>query len=151
MGRDSDGRTSRAGGLGVHTGDEGSAADIGKKAALAAKLHHQQTGEDTPLGNQLLRQLGHASWKEFRKDNLDSFRASFPWSPMPPTPATPQLASYCPTRRMIWPYWLSKSRMTLSLRELPFHLAKMGGMIGRCAFFDRELDSRIYAPPPLKR
>lgn len=148
VGRDSNGRTSRAGGLGVHTGDEGSAADIGKKAALAAKLHHQQTGEDTPLGKQLLRQLGHASWKEFREDNLDVFPRLFP------VVANAADAGDATARKLLsdaaddLALLVKQVADELSLRELPFHLAKMGGMIGRCAFFDRELDSRIRAAAP---
>jgi glucosamine kinase len=148
MGRDAKSRHSRAGGLGVHTGDEGSAADVGKKAALAAKLHYQQTGEETPLGKQLLRQLGHASWKEFREDHLEVFPRLFP------VVANAADAGDAAARKLLseaaneLALLVKQVVNDLSLRELPFRLAKMGGMLGRCAFFDRELDLRIRAVAP---
>jgi len=148
MGRDAKGRQSRAGGLGVHTGDEGSAADVGKKASLAAKLHYQQTGEETPLGKQLLRQLGHASWKEFRENDLDVFPRLFP------VVANAADAGDATARKLLsdaadqLALLVEQVMNDLSLRDLPFRLAKMGGMIGRCAFFDRELDSNIRAAAP---
>ena len=148
MGRNANGRTSRAGGLGVHTGDEGSAADIGKKAALAAKLHYQQAGEETPLGKQLLRQLGHESWKDFREDHLDVFPRLFP------VVANAADAGDATARKLLsdaadqLALLVKQVVNDLSLRDQPFRLAKMGGMIGRCAFFDRELDSRIRVAAP---
>jgi N-acetylglucosamine kinase len=148
MGRDAKGRSSRAGGLGVHTGDEGSAADVGKKAALAAKLHFQQTGEETPLGKQLLRQLGHASWKEFREDHLDVFPRLFP------VVANAADAGDAAARKLLSDaadqlvLLVEQVMNDLSLCDQPFRLAKMGGMLGRCAFFDRELDLRIRAAAP---
>jgi N-acetylglucosamine kinase-like BadF-type ATPase len=36
----------------------------------------------------------------------------------------------------------------LSLQEVPFRLAKTGGMIGHCAFFDNELDARLRDAAP---
>ena len=36
----------------------------------------------------------------------------------------------------------------LSLHYVPFRLAKTGGMIGHCAFFDNELDSRLREAAP---
>jgi N-acetylglucosamine kinase-like BadF-type ATPase len=148
MGRDAKGRQSRAGGLGVHSGDEGSAADVGKKAALAAKLHYQQTSEETPLGKQLLRQLGHASWKEFRENNFDVFPRLFP------VVANAADAGDAAARKLLsgaaddLASLVKQVVNDLSLCDQPFRLAKMGGMIGRCAFFDRELDLRIRAAAP---
>jgi glucosamine kinase len=148
MGRDAKGRQSRAGGLGVHTGDEGSAADVGKKAALAARLHHQQTGEETPLGKQLLRQLGLASWKEFRADNFDVFPRLFP------VVANAADAGDATSRKLLsdaadqLAFLVKQVVNDLSLGDQPFRLAKMGGMIGHCTYFDYELDLRIRAAAP---
>jgi hypothetical protein len=36
----------------------------------------------------------------------------------------------------------------LSLQQVPFRLAKTGGMIGHCAFFDSELDARLREATP---
>jgi N-acetylglucosamine kinase-like BadF-type ATPase len=36
----------------------------------------------------------------------------------------------------------------LNLQQVPFRLAKTGGMIGHCAFFDGELDSRLREAAP---
>jgi N-acetylglucosamine kinase-like BadF-type ATPase len=36
----------------------------------------------------------------------------------------------------------------LQLQQVSFRLAKTGGMIGHCAFFDNELDSRLREAAP---
>jgi N-acetylglucosamine kinase-like BadF-type ATPase len=36
----------------------------------------------------------------------------------------------------------------LNLQQVPFRLAKTGGMIGHCAFFDNELDARLRDAAP---
>ena len=39
----------------------------------------------------------------------------------------------------------------LELEKVPFRLAKSGGMIGRCAFFDDLLESRLRHAAPLAK
>ena len=51
--------------LGPQVGDQGSARDVGRKAAAAARLERDRSGEETALGKQLKRQLGVANWREF--------------------------------------------------------------------------------------
>src|SRR6201996_178949 len=65
VGRGIDGVVKRAGGLGAVVGDEGSARDVGRKAIAAARLRRQESGVETALGKQLLRQLGMAGWDEW--------------------------------------------------------------------------------------
>src|ERR1700693_2094636 len=64
MGRGVNGEVRRAGGLGPQVGDQGSARDVGRKAAAAARLERDRSGEESALGKQLKRQLGVANWRE---------------------------------------------------------------------------------------
>src|ERR1700675_3885889 len=65
MGRGVNGEVRRAGGLGAQAGDHGSARDVGRKAATAARSERDRSGEESALGKQLKRQLGVANWREF--------------------------------------------------------------------------------------
>lgn len=62
IGRNAAGQTARAGGHGPWFGDEGSAFDIGRAAIRGALEHRDRTGTDTPLGEQILLQLGEPDW-----------------------------------------------------------------------------------------
>src|ERR1700675_3972909 len=65
MGRGVNGEVRRGGGLGPQIGDQGSARDVGRKAATAARSERDRSGEESALGKQLKRQLGVANWREF--------------------------------------------------------------------------------------
>ena len=75
VGRGTDGVMRRAGGRGPQIGDEGSATDIGRKALTIAKLHREKNGEESPLGKQMLRQLGSAG----KSPSPEIFPRLFPW------------------------------------------------------------------------
>jgi len=146
-GRGLSGGMRRAGGLGPGIGDEGSATDIGRKALALAKLYREKNGEESPLGKQMLRQLGNAG----RNSSPEMFPRLFPVVANAADTddemargilrdAVGQLAALVKT--------LIKE---LGLETVPFRLAKTGGMMGRCAFFDDLLDGRLQHAAPLAK
>ncbi|MDQ1407507.1 MAG: hypothetical protein QOG55_3136 [Acidobacteriaceae bacterium] len=152
MGRGVNGQVRRAGGLGPQVGDQGSARDVGRKAAAAAKLERDKSGEESALGNQLKRQLGVANWREFES------RTSAPLEQVYPQ-LFPVVANAADARDPVAREILRTAATDLAaivktladdlqLQQIPFRLAKTGGMIGHCAFFDNELDSRLRDAAP---
>jgi N-acetylglucosamine kinase-like BadF-type ATPase len=151
VGRGLNGEVRRAGGLGPNVGDQGSARDVGRKAEAAARLEGDRSGEESALGKQLKRQLGIATWREFERLNA------------PPEQIYPQLfpvvANAADARDPMAREILRAATSDLAalvktladdldLLQVPFRLAKTGGMIGHCAFFDDELDSRLREAAP---
>ena len=152
MGRGVNGEVRRGGGLGPQIGDQGSARDVGRKAAAAARSERDRSGEESALGKQLKRQLGVANWREFES------RASVPLEQVYPQ-LFPVVANAAdardPMAREIlrgaandFAALVKSLADDLNLQQVPFLLAKTGGMRGHCAFFDDELDSRLHEATP---
>src|SRR6202795_1244998 len=153
MGRRVNGQVRRAGGLGPQVGDQGSARDVGRKAAAAARLERDRSGEETALGKQLKRQLGVASWREFEvRISSTSLEQIYPQ--LFPVVANAADARDAMAREILRAAANDLAALVktladdLSLQQVPFLLAKTGGMIGHCAFFDNELDSRLHEATP---
>jgi N-acetylglucosamine kinase-like BadF-type ATPase len=152
MGRGINGEVRRAGGLGPQVGDQGSARDVGRKAAAAAKLERDQSGEESALGKQLKRQLGVANWREFESRTSAPLEQVYPQ--LFPVVANAADARDPMAREILRTAANDLAAMVktladdLNLQQMPFRLAKTGGMIGHCAFFDNELDSRLYEAVP---
>jgi len=153
MGRGVNGEVRRAGGLGPQVGDQGSARDVGRKAAAAARLERDRSGEETALGKQLKRQLGVATWREFEVRTTNA-----PLEQIYPQ-LFPVVANAADARDPIAREILRVAASDLAalvktladdlhLQQVPYRLAKTGGMIGHCAFFDNELDSRLREAAP---
>ena len=153
MGRGVNGEVQRAGGLGPQVGDQGSARDVARKAVAAARSELDRNGEESALGKQLKRQLGIANWREFENRIGNA----------PPEQVYPQLfpvvANAADARDPMAREILRAAANDLgvlvktladdlNLQHVPFRLAKTGGMIGHCAFFDNELDSRLREAAP---
>jgi N-acetylglucosamine kinase-like BadF-type ATPase len=153
VGRGVNGEVSRVGGLGPQVGDQGSARDVGRKAAAAARLERDRSGEETALGKQLKRQLGVANWREFEvRTTSAALEQIYPQ-------LFPVVANAADARDPIAREILRAAASDLAalvktladnlhLQQVPFRLAKTGGMIGHCAFFDNELDSRLREAAP---
>jgi len=153
MGRGINGEVRRAGGLGPQVGDQGSARDVGRKAAAAARLERDRSGEETALGKQLKRQLGIANWREFEvRISSASLEQTYPQ--LFPVVANAADARDPMAREILRAAATDLAALVkiladdLSLQQVPFRLAKTGGMIGHCAFFDNELDSRLHEATP---
>lgn len=148
IGRGLNDEVRRVGGLGPQVGDHGSARDVGKRAVIAAKSAREKSGEDSALGKQVKRQLNIANWRDLENHS----------SGVAPEQLYPQLfpvvANAADARDPIAQEILRAAAAdlaalvntlagNLNLQQGNFCLAKTGGMIGHCAFFDSELDARL--------
>jgi N-acetylglucosamine kinase-like BadF-type ATPase len=153
MGRGVNGEVRRAGGMGPQVGDQGSARDVGRKAATAARLERDRSGEETALGKQLKRQLGIANWREF-ENRISSVPLEQIYPQLFPVVANAADARDPMAREILRGAADNLAALVktlandLNLQQAPFRLSKTGGMIGHCAFFDDELDSRLEEAVP---
>jgi N-acetylglucosamine kinase-like BadF-type ATPase len=148
MGRGVNGEVRRAGGLGPQVGDQGSARDVGRKAVAAARSERDRSDEETALGKQLKRQLGVANWREF-ETRLSNTPLEQIYPQLFPVVANAADARDAMAREILRAAATDLAALVktladdLNFQQVPFRLAKTGGMIGHCAFFDDELDSRL--------
>jgi len=153
MGRGVSGEVRRAGGLGPQVGDQGSARDVGRKAAAAARAERDRTGEETALGKQLKRQLGVAAWRDF-ENRVTTAPMEQLYPQLFPVVANAADARDTMAREILRAAADDLAALVktladeLNFQHVPFRLAKTGGMIGHCAFFDDELDSRLREAVP---
>ncbi|HEY8716083.1 MAG TPA: BadF/BadG/BcrA/BcrD ATPase family protein [Candidatus Acidoferrum sp.] len=165
MGRAADGRVERAGGQGWRAGDEGSASDVGKKAVSSAKHHRESSGEESSLGVRLLDELAISNWSELRpekvvadrrlaprdstiEDTLDIYPRLFPIVAKAADASDPVARALLKEAAEHLTDLVAHLITKLDLEIVPFRLAKSGGMIGRCAFFDAELDRLLARAAP---
>lgn len=152
IGRGVNGEVRRAGGMGPQVGDQGSARDVGRKAVAAAKLERDRTGDETALGKQLKRQLGVANWREFESRTSVPLEQVYPQLfPVVANAADardPMAREILRTAADDLAALVKSLADDLNLQQVPFRLAKTGGMIGHCAFFDDELDARLEEVVP---
>jgi N-acetylmuramic acid 6-phosphate etherase len=153
IGRGLSGRIARSGGSGPRIGDEGSAGDIGKQAVLAAR--GKRVGGQTTLGKLLLLQIGAANWNQAQTYLDTSGDEIYPR--LFPLVANAADAGEEISRQLLRTAAVQLAALVktltdqLALREVSFPLAKMGGMIGRCTFFDNEIDMRLREAVPKAR
>lgn len=147
VGRNSSGETARAGGYGSQIGDEGSAYDVGRRAVLAAMHENDRTGGDSALGQRLLRELGCSNWSEVKVRAQTASDEVFPrlFSVVASLADIQDPASQGILRAAAFDLALLAENLAQRLRlsGTPFYLAKTGGMMGRCRFFDAQLDERL--------
>ena len=152
IGRSPEGDILRAGGFGPLLGDEGGAYDIGRRAIVAALREHERGGADSALGKQILRHLGAAGWvgvQERARANADDlFPRVFPV--VAAAADTGDESARAALRDAIKELagLVKDLAKRLGLQEARFHLAKVGGMIGRSKFFDAQLDDSLRAAVP---
>jgi N-acetylglucosamine kinase-like BadF-type ATPase len=147
VGRDAQGNIARVGGHGPLLGDEGSAYDIGKRAAIVALREYDRTGQITELGAKILKELRLANWEEFQTRVHavpdDVFPKIFP--------VIGKAADQgdCDAREFLQLAaaelsWLVKDLVDrLGLREQKFLLVKTGGMVNRSLYFDEQMNQRL--------
>jgi N-acetylglucosamine kinase-like BadF-type ATPase len=165
VGRAADGRVERAGGHGWRVGDQGSANDVGKNAVNAARRHRENTGEESTLGVQLLSELRISTWNELRPekvamgapstatdsetaDTVGVYPVLFPIVAKSADAGDPVARAILKDAAHHLAELISHLVINLDLEKVPFCLAKTGGMIGRCAFFDAELDGLLAQVAP---
>ena len=152
IGRSADRNILRAGGFGPLLGDEGGAYDVGRRTLIACLRDHERGGADSPLGKQILRQLGVAGWvgvQERARTNADDlFPRVFPVvaAAADTGDETARAILRDAVRELV--ELVKGLAERLGVRETRFHLAKTGGMISRSIFFDAQLNDSLRAAFP---
>jgi glucosamine kinase len=154
-GRDTKGRTARAGGRGPWISDEGGAFDIGRRAVQAVSLADEKRGPETALTKKVLSDYGWRDWtmllEAISKNADDVFPKVFPFVAQVAdkgdavaqrilTEASGELAglAHVVARELGW-------------LDEPFAIAKAGGTFGRSKFFDAAIESAVTNRMPKAR
>ncbi len=153
LGRSSPENLAREGGLGPILGDPGSAYDIGRKAIVVG-LRHWLYGEDSPLGNEILRMF-HSNWVELQ----DQIRLNAEGILPKVFPIVTAAASRGDdsARALLHAAAEDLSELavrviqSLKLQQQPFFLAKTGGVFNRSPFFDDPFDALVRKIAPQAR
>jgi N-acetylglucosamine kinase len=147
IGRNARGEIWRTGGLGPRLGDDGSAFDIGSRAVARALKEREQRGTDSPLGKMILAELGYASWQELQNRAAQQPDNVFP-SVFPVVAAAADAGDPAAREILLQAAGELSSLVQAvaehsSLGRENFRIVKMGGTVGRCAFFDAQLDAAL--------
>jgi N-acetylglucosamine kinase-like BadF-type ATPase len=152
VGRGRDGQIARVGGHGPLLGDEGSAYDVGRRAAIAALREADRGKPNSPLGERFLRELGIANWEDFHLHVYggpdEVFPRMFPVVIAAANEGDLTALELLRDAAKELAGLVADMVARLGLNCEKFLLVKTGGMVGRCAFFDQELDQRLRAAAP---
>jgi N-acetylglucosamine kinase len=147
IGRNAQGEIWRTGGLGPRLGDDGSAFDIGSRAVARALKEREQRGTDSPLGIKILAQLGYASWQELQQRASaqpdDVFPLIFPIVAAAADAGDPAARETLLQAAGELSSLVQAVAEHSSLGRENFRIVKMGGTVGRSAFFDAQLDAAL--------
>ena len=152
VGRDVNGQIVRVGCHGPLLGDEGSAYDVGRRAAIAALRESDRGMPDSPLAATILRDLGIADWEEFHLRVYNSPDEVFPR--IFPVVTAAADAGNSAARVLLQDAAVELSGLLadlverLQLKGEKFLLVKNGGMVGHSAYFDKLLDDRLRLAAP---
>jgi glucosamine kinase len=152
VGRDRIGEVIRIGGHGPLLGDEGSAYDVGRRAAIAALRESDRDMRDSPLAERILRELGIADWEDFHLRVYGSPDEVFPRIFPVVTAAADEGNSAA--RALLQDAAAELAGLVadlverLQLKSEKFLIVKSGGMVGRSAYFDKLVDDRLRIAAP---
>jgi N-acetylglucosamine kinase len=147
IGRNGQGQIWRTGGQGPRLGDDGSAFDIGSRAVAQAMKERERQGTESMLGMKILEQLGYSGWQELQQRATLHPDNVFPLV-FPIVAASADAGD--PTAREILVQ--AASELSSLVNTVAEHLGqgrentmivKTGGTVGRCAFFDMQLDTAL--------
>jgi glucosamine kinase len=147
VGRDAQGCIARVGGHGPIHSDEGSAYDIGRRAAAAEMREFEENSANSPLGEHILSEFGFASWQELQARASSAPDDVFP-KIFPVVAAAADEGNFA-AREHLEAAATELGRLAkelaerLQLRQEKFLLVRCGGMIGRSAYFDQQIDQRL--------
>jgi N-acetylglucosamine kinase-like BadF-type ATPase len=147
IGRNAQGQVWRTGGHGPGLGDDGSAFDIGSRAVARAMKERERQGAESALGMKILEQLGFASWQELRERSAVQPDSVFP--PVFPVVAAAADSGDVAAREILQQAAGELSSLVKTVAEHSgqgrdkIMILKMGGMVGRCIFFDEQLDAAL--------
>jgi glucosamine kinase len=152
VGRDVRGRIARVGGHGPLLGDEGSAYDIGKRAAIAQLREYDRDGVISAFGAKIFKELGMENWQEFQTRVHAVPDEVFPRIfPVVARAADEGDAGAQELLQLAAAElaWLVKDLVDrLKLREQRFLLVMTGGMVQRSHYFDEQLNQRLRETAP---
>jgi N-acetylglucosamine kinase len=147
MGRNGQNEIWRTGGYGPRVSDDGSAFDIGSRAVARAMKEREERGADSDLGAKILQQFECTSWKELEeRAALDAdkiFPAVFP------VVAVAADAGDLAAREILVHAAGELTALVIAVAEHSgmtresIRILKTGGMVGRSAFFDAQLDAGL--------
>ena len=147
IGRNSQGQIWRTGGQGPRLGDDGSAFDIGSRAVARAMGEQERLGRNSALGSKILEHLGYVSWQELQERAMSEPDSVFPL--LFPVVASLADVGDAVAREILLQAAGELSSLVNAVAEhsgqgrAEIRIVKMGGMVGRCAFFDEQLDAAL--------
>jgi glucosamine kinase len=152
VGRDLGGQVVRVGGHGPLLGDEGSAYDVGRRAAIAALRAADRGEADSPLAERILRDLQAGDWEELQlrvyRVPDDVFPRIFPVVTAMADEGDSEARSLLDGAVDELALLVADLVERLRLEDEKFLLVKSGGMVGRSAYFDKLLDDRLRSAAP---
>ena len=152
VGRDTAGKIVRVGGHGPLLGDEGSAYDVGKRAAIAQLRYYDRHGHTSASGTKILKELGVESWQEFQSRVHavpdEFFPKIFPVVARAADEGDPESQELLQLAAGELTLLVNDLVERLSLREHKFLLVKTGGMVQRSRYFDEQLNQRLQQAAP---
>ena len=152
VGRGCDGQIARVGGHGPLLGDEGSAYDIGRRAAIDALRASDRGIPNSPLAAKILRELRVGDWEEFhlRVYSIpdEVFPRIFPVVAAAAEEGDPAAQALLQDAAEELAGLVGDLVERLQLKSHKFLLVKSGGMVGRAAYFDQLVDERLRLAAP---
>jgi N-acetylglucosamine kinase-like BadF-type ATPase len=152
IGRNEAGQVARVGGHGPMVSDEGSAYDIGRRAVTTALKEFDRTGVDSSLGLRILMEMGSSKWPEIRKRIQAAPDEVFPrlFSVTAAMADNGDSAAQGILRSAAYALAALATSLAerLQITEERFLLVKTGGMIGKCKYFDAQLNERLRVTLP---
>jgi glucosamine kinase len=152
IGRGKNAEVLRVGGHGPLNGDEGSAYDVGRRALLSVLPENNSAGASSPLGQQILAELGVSDLQDVRHRAQSAPDDMFP-KLFPVVAAAADSGDLAAQGLLLAAAGELASLVAtlaerLSLKGEKFLLAKSGGMLNRSIFFDAQLDERLLSAAP---
>jgi N-acetylglucosamine kinase-like BadF-type ATPase len=152
VGRGHDGHIRRVGGHGPLLGDEGSAYDIGQRAAIEALRAADRGQANTTLASSILRELRVGDWEEFQLRVYSVPDEMFPR--VFPVVAVAAEEGDVAARGLLQAAAGALAALVadlverLQLQSQKFLLVKTGGMVGRSPYFDQLMNERLRVAAP---
>jgi N-acetylglucosamine kinase-like BadF-type ATPase len=153
IGRGCDGQIGRVGGHGFLLGDEGSAYDIGQRAAIAAMRAKDRGDRNSSLASLILRGLKLTDWPEielrvYQGAPDEVFPRIFPVVAAAADQGDSEAGQLLNEASARLAQLVGDLAARLHLKEDKHLLVKTGGMVGRSAYFDRVMDEQLRLAVP---
>jgi glucosamine kinase len=152
VGRDANGQVIRVGGHGPLLGDEGSAYDVGRRAAIAALREADRGIPDSHLAARVLREVRASDWEDLQlrvyRTPDEVFPRIFPVIADAADQGDPAARALLQDAAADLAGLVVDLMERLELDREKFLLVKSGGMVGRSTYFDKLLDERLHLAAP---